>query len=635
MNREWAILRDISNMSSRESKPSSKYDDCVTGSDLENALELENTHGESESNFETPVPHKQIDGKTNNVSFTTSPDRLEQWKSALINFFGKDSTTTMKNGTVVKIISDFDNSKNTIKVNFYKSGSVVIQGAKCMQFSDTFFQQIKDYVDHKNGCENDCTKDNHDDTVVEDTSITFAKKLAVNEDMRKTSTPRSTATVIRNILSPKDKVTQHNLTISAKIESVNNSLLTIETSMESFIQKVSDIKTFTETLIPSLKNTIPEAVASHKKFTQVQEHVDKIDNKLKHCNQSVESIHTKLNIVDGQLKQLLNSISDEKVKRERVERLCEENHDNISSISSKLDEIQARLVKYELANNDLNTKNHASTREESTAPQEVIKNTECDYLILSDSVLKRIIPSKFTPRGKTVTRFIRGGVQECTKFIKDDGCKIKPKNILLNIGTRDLAKPQGINNTIVMELCETIASTWTEAKIFVLPIIRRMDIQYDTIKRANYVIETACSKLKFTMLEEFKPTDNMFYDKVHLNNIGLPAVVKHLKNTMKIYGNPGNYVRGIDQVQNSYKGKTGHAVSHFPSQNWRGKPGHAVSHFPPRNWNPVMNSQHPQWIPPNHTLHPPWVAPTRPPWIPPWTGPNNQFYHHSPPTWPM
>jgi hypothetical protein len=38
---------------------------------------------------------------------------------------------------------------------------------------------------------------------------------------------------------------------------------------------------------------------------------------------------------------------------------------------------------------------------------------ECYYLILSDSILGRIIPEKFTANGKTVKRFIRGGAQLC------------------------------------------------------------------------------------------------------------------------------------------------------------------------------------------------------------------------------
>ena len=37
------------------------------------------------------------------------------------------------------------------------------------------------------------------------------------------------------------------------------------------------------------------------------------------------------------------------------------------------------------------------------------RKMECEYLILSDSILGRIIREKFTANGKTVKRFIRGG----------------------------------------------------------------------------------------------------------------------------------------------------------------------------------------------------------------------------------
>lgn len=44
--------------------------------------------------------------------------------------------------------------------------------------------------------------------------------------------------------------------------------------------------------------------------------------------------------------------------------------------------------------------------------------TECDVLILSDSMLKRIQPKRFTPEGKTIIRFIRGGAKVCSNFVE-------------------------------------------------------------------------------------------------------------------------------------------------------------------------------------------------------------------------
>ena len=66
---------------------------------------------------------------------------------------------------------------------------------------------------------------------------------------------------------------------------------------------MSEIKAATDNLILSLKTSIKEMVVSNQKCVQVCEQVGSIDSKVKHCNQSVESIHVKLNILDTQLKQ--------------------------------------------------------------------------------------------------------------------------------------------------------------------------------------------------------------------------------------------------------------------------------------------------------------------------------------------
>ena len=48
---------------------------------------------------------------------------------------------------------------------------------------------------------------------------------------------------------------------------------------------------------------------------------------------------------------------------------------------------------------------------------------ECDVLILSDSMLKRIQSRRFSPNGKTITRYIRGGAKACVKFVDNKSHK--------------------------------------------------------------------------------------------------------------------------------------------------------------------------------------------------------------------
>ena len=42
------------------------------------------------------------------------------------------------------------NLSHTIKVNFYETGSIVIQGAKCVLFTEKFFQSLKNEVNQTN-----------------------------------------------------------------------------------------------------------------------------------------------------------------------------------------------------------------------------------------------------------------------------------------------------------------------------------------------------------------------------------------------------------------------------------------------------------------------------------------------------
>ena len=71
-------------------------------------------------------------------------------ENTVISFFGKENTTILKDGKVLKVICDLENTRNnSIKINFYKTGAVVIQRAKCSQFNKTFFYKLKNKVDNK------------------------------------------------------------------------------------------------------------------------------------------------------------------------------------------------------------------------------------------------------------------------------------------------------------------------------------------------------------------------------------------------------------------------------------------------------------------------------------------------------
>ena len=123
----------------RVSKLPNRYSDCITGYELD---ELENDI-RSEC-LESPIKHEQVDGKTNNVTFKTT--RTDAWKNAIIDYFGKPNTNVQyqKSYDVIKVTFELENEQpNSVKINLFHSGSVVIQGAKCANFSDSFFHSLK------------------------------------------------------------------------------------------------------------------------------------------------------------------------------------------------------------------------------------------------------------------------------------------------------------------------------------------------------------------------------------------------------------------------------------------------------------------------------------------------------------
>ena len=126
-----------------------QYNDCFTDDEMENLIDNEINIENDKISDESPRTHLQGDGKINNVTFQTPPNRIDLWKNTLVNYFSPEKTTMLKNGSVIKIICDIDTVQNcTIKVNFYKTGVVLIQGAKCAKFCERYFDTIKKEV-HK------------------------------------------------------------------------------------------------------------------------------------------------------------------------------------------------------------------------------------------------------------------------------------------------------------------------------------------------------------------------------------------------------------------------------------------------------------------------------------------------------
>ena len=155
--------------------------------------------------------------------------------------------------------------------------------------------------------------------------------------------------------------------------------------------------------------------------------------------------------------------------------------------------------------------------------------SKCDYLILSDSIIRRIHPKRFTPKAATMKRFIRGGAATCSNFVEKYSSNFETKNILLHVGIRDLQN-NGIQNHEFAKLFEVCSQTWKDANIYMSLIMRRRDKSYDIILDANKQIRQILQKFpNIRIIEQFEPSDRMFHYDVHLNNYGISAIVNHLK----------------------------------------------------------------------------------------------------------
>ncbi|CAC5378292.1 unnamed protein product [Mytilus coruscus] len=198
----------------RASKPPAKLRDCLIGDDLDILNENEHIHSDlnvTVTKIETPVIHTQCDGKTNNVSFKTL--RSECWKQAIINYFGPAKACLLKKGRVIKVVFESEkNNNSTVKINFYKTGSIVIQGQKCTQFSDSYFEVIKGKVYQNNNNETSVPNlnsisiiDNAEETIPKDLNDSQDKvldNLHDEDDVTVASTPIKQS-VVETKLTPK------------------------------------------------------------------------------------------------------------------------------------------------------------------------------------------------------------------------------------------------------------------------------------------------------------------------------------------------------------------------------------------------------------------------------------------------
>ena len=569
-------------MSSRLSKPPAKFDDCVTGGEIDNAIK----------NNENPLIHKQSDGRTNNVTFKT--EHTEVWKNVLLSHFGNDASHLIKDGgnpSVIKVTpTDESGTVFQIKINIYKTGSIVIQGAKCAKFEEKYFQILKDEVvkivqEAQPNCNpqnqinvNQTTaslkeKPDEEATIpktLDDSSLTLHldpemtvieqkdnicnSPSSMHNNKQFTSTPVSK----KSTLTPKAKVAHHQETLHSNLDSIFTVLETVDTALVSIVGIVSDIKH----AVNDFDNLSSKSENQLKTFTKhIKEQLSTIESKIKHNNTSIESLHVKSNSLDKQVKDL--NINQIKImdKLDIIQKSVlshrEEQEDSITELKEKFHTFETQIIKehdkhkkvkpnvqdetaFSLNNildkpKDINNNDQSIDSSQIHPGDDTKPETDIDNLILGDSIIRRIQARRFNPYESTVINYINGGADSCIEYVQEAGYKLNPKKVLVNIGGRDL-RGDGVKEDKFKELFSEITRTWPKSQIYVLPILKRKDIPYDKVQMANQTILSASQGFKtIRTLDPFVPADNMYFDHVHLNTTkGIPSLVKFLKKGMNI-----------------------------------------------------------------------------------------------------
>ena len=352
------------------------------------------------------------------------------------------------------------------------------------------------------------------------------------------------------------RLTEHHESLTSKLAWIGNAIETVDQSIQSISALIVDVKSIADKLS---ENYLTQLQPSQK---NIKSQISELENKVKHCNQSVESLHVKSNSTDSQIKLILDTqqkLSEkmdvvqnmiiekceiDKVRNEHVDRMFDTLFENVKQNNQqefnndKKSEKQDTIKETDSDRSEFNRNREAWIKERHPKIKQV---KQCDTLILSDSILQRIKNTKFAVNEKTFKRYVRGGAKTCTNWIEKEGQDYKPKRVLIHIGARDLQ-----NNCVSKEdfeqLFNTARLTWPHSEIFVLPILYRKDIDDTIIDEENMKVKAAAQNSPdIFVMKEFFPTSEMFYDDVHLNDSkGIPTIVKYLSKMMDIPFVPQN-----------------------------------------------------------------------------------------------
>ena len=291
-------------------------------------------------NIEKPLIHQQCDGKTNNITFKTQ--HIDLWKQTILSYF--ENATPQNDGSTIKITCKSGETPDqtlNIKVNFYKSGMVVIQGSKCSVFESNYFNLLKELVHQKaKEPEMDLTNPPPDleETVPKtvddiDPEITILQKpQSAKQNHVITSTPvNHNSKKIEPSPRLKEHIAERQELLTSKLTSIYTALDTVDSTLQTIANLVTDVKSVA-TKVGNDNNRLC------KNNYQISDQIQQLESKIKHSSSTIESLHVKSNTVDSQIKHLSENQETIQKKLDKIlsylERLDDKNEETTKKLKT-------------------------------------------------------------------------------------------------------------------------------------------------------------------------------------------------------------------------------------------------------------------------------------------------------------
>ncbi|XP_062579117.1 interaptin-like [Saccostrea cucullata] len=543
-------------------------------------------HNEGISEPEIPKEHIQCDGKINNVSFHLASESIPAWKKAVLDFFDEKKTTVTTSDIccVIKVVFDYEGSvNNSVKINFYQSGSVVIQGAKCVQFKDKYFASLNEKAQNMHEIQESLIADDaqiHEcddnssqgsdmnDTVLEltdteetkekwvtDTNIIDRPNLLMQKVDASCNTEQSDLAECQSI-TPREQAETQVMTFMSRMESHFTG------AIERIFNQHSAILTTKLETMQKLHNQSMQA--NEVNFTQLLNKFDELMNKTSKLEKENTELKTKMNsfnhmstlekeVLKSNLEakcsslQQQNDTFSEKMKRytEDLQKTTNIMADRsaqidtletkIASMKTELDKKDEEIVSLKLHNcrddnsGDFQTK---TTRQNQVKPH---------VTLIGTSNIKGINPDKLSSQ-YSVNKITAYTLEDTVKEIRN--LTEAPDLITLHSLTNDLRnKTPNACVEEMSEICKLIHDKMPVTKIVIsLPTPRKDSDEYNT--RGQIVTALLKQKLKDDSLVIFCDNSNMAYkgevilryvdakDGYHLSHQGTAVLASNIRSSV-------------------------------------------------------------------------------------------------------